>query len=147
LKIRGDIRKKRCTAQGDAATPLETGLRQRGDAEKQRAAEAKAAREAALANINRERRQKRLRNVQELIECLGSGMDLLSPEQVGQITEAAAAAGSKPRDTLRSFGERLRDLRDENPQAREADLMEAVQGAMQAMMARSREQRQRADTQ
>jgi hypothetical protein len=26
------------TAQGDAATPLETGLRQRGDAEKQRAA-------------------------------------------------------------------------------------------------------------
>jgi hypothetical protein len=28
------------TAQGDAATPLETGVRQRGDAEKQRAAEA-----------------------------------------------------------------------------------------------------------
>jgi hypothetical protein len=29
------------TAQGDAATPLETGVRQRGDAEKQRAAEVK----------------------------------------------------------------------------------------------------------
>jgi hypothetical protein len=50
-------------------------LRQRGDAEKQRAAEAKAAREAALANINKERRQKRLRSTQELNECLGSGMD------------------------------------------------------------------------
>jgi hypothetical protein len=46
------------TAQGDDATPLETGLRQRGDVENQRAAEAKAAREAALASFNRERRQK-----------------------------------------------------------------------------------------
>jgi hypothetical protein len=50
------------TTQGDAATPLETGLRQRGDAERQRAAEAKAAREAALANLNKERRQKCLRS-------------------------------------------------------------------------------------
>jgi hypothetical protein len=90
------------TPQGNAATPLETGLRQRGDAEKQRAAEAKAAREVALANINKERRQKRLRSTQELNECLGSGMDLLTLEQVGQITEAA---GNEPRDALRSFGE------------------------------------------
>ncbi len=120
------------TAQGDAATPLETGLRQRGDAEKQRAAEAKAAREAALANINGKRRPKRLRDAQELNQCLGAGMDLLSPEQVGQITEAAAAAGSEPRDALRSFGERLRDLRDENPHASEADLREVVKGAVQA---------------
>ncbi len=74
-------------------------------------------------------------------------MDLLSPEQVGQITEAAAAAGSEPRDTLRSFGEGLRGLRDKNPQASEANLREAVKGAVQAMIARSREQRQRADTQ
>ncbi len=44
------------TAQGDAAIPLETGLRQRGDVENQRAAEAKAAREGALASFNRERR-------------------------------------------------------------------------------------------
>ncbi len=36
------------TAQGDAATPLETGARRRADAEKQRAAEAKAARAEAL---------------------------------------------------------------------------------------------------
>jgi hypothetical protein len=84
------------TAQGDATTPLETGSRQRGDAEKQRAAEAKAACEAALANINRKRRQKRLRNAQELIECLGSGMDLLSPEQVGQITEAPQRPAASP---------------------------------------------------
>jgi hypothetical protein len=41
------------TSQGDAATPLETGVRQRSDAEKQRATEAKAAREAALANLNK----------------------------------------------------------------------------------------------
>ncbi len=66
---------------------------------------------------------------------------------MGQITEAAAAAGSEPRDALRSFGERLRDLRDENPHASKADLREAVKGAMQAMIVRSREQRQRADTQ
>jgi hypothetical protein len=130
------------TAQGDAATPLEIGLRQRGDAEKQRAAEAKA-----LANISKERRQKRLRSAQDLNECLGAGMDLLSPEQVAQITEAATAAGSEPRNALRSFGERLRDLRDENPHASEADLREAVKGAVQAMIARSREQRQRVGTQ
>ena len=43
------------TAQGDNATPLETELRQRGDAESQRAAEAKTARDAALASFNRER--------------------------------------------------------------------------------------------
>jgi hypothetical protein len=135
------------TAQGGAATPLETGLRQRGNVENQRAAEAKAAREAALASFNRERRQKSLRNAQELIECLGSGMDLLTPEQVAQITEAAAAAGSEPREALRSFGERLRDLRNKNPHASEADLREAVKGAVQAMIAKSRGQRRRADTQ
>ncbi len=66
---------------------------------------------------------------------------------MGQITEAAAAAGSEPLDALRSFGERLRDLREENPRASEADLREAVKSAVQAMIARSREQRQRAGTQ
>jgi hypothetical protein len=131
------------TVQGDTATPLETGVRQRGDAEKQRAAEAKA----ALAKLNKERRQKRLRDAQELNECLGSGTDLLTPEQVGQITEAAAAAGNEPMDALRSFGERLRTLREENPHASEADLREAVKGAVQVMITRSREQRQRAGTQ
>ncbi len=81
------------------------------------------------------------------MECLGSGMDLLTPEQVAQITEAASAAGSEPREALRSFGERLRDLRKENPHASEADLKEAVKGAVQAMIARARGQRRRADTQ
>jgi hypothetical protein len=94
-------------AQGDAATPLKTGVRQRGDTEKQRAAEAKAACEvaceAALDKLNKERRQKRLRDAQELNECLGSGMYLLTPEHVGQITEAGAVAGSEPLDALRSF--------------------------------------------
>jgi hypothetical protein len=72
-------------------------------------------------------------------------MDLLSTEQVAQITEAAAAAGSEPREALRSFGERLRDLRNENPHASEAGLREA--GAVQAMIAKSRGQRRRADAQ
>ncbi len=90
-------------AQGDNATPLETGLRQRGNVESQRAAEAKAARDTELAAFNRERRQERLRTAQELVDCLGSGMDLLTPEQVAQITEAAAAAGSEPWEALKSF--------------------------------------------
>jgi hypothetical protein len=68
-------------------------------------------------------------------------MDLLTPEQVGQITEGAAAAGNEPMDALRSFGERLRNLRDENRHASEADLREAVKGVVQVMIARSREQR------
>jgi hypothetical protein len=49
------------TAQGDAAIPLETRARQRTDAERQR-----AAREAALGKLNRERQQKSLRDPQEL---------------------------------------------------------------------------------
>ncbi len=80
--------------QGDNATPLETGLRQRGDVESQRAAEAKTACDTALAASNRERRQEQLRIAKELVDCLGSGMDLLSVEQIGQIREAAAAAGN-----------------------------------------------------
>ncbi len=55
------------TAQGDNATPLETGLRQCGNVESQR-----AARDTALAAFNRERRQERLRTAQELVDCLGS---------------------------------------------------------------------------
>ena len=124
-------------AQGDNATPLETGLRQRGNAESQRAAEAKAARDTALTAFNRERRQERLRTAQELVECLGAGMDLLSTEQVKQIKEAAAAAGNEPGEALRSFGERLRDLRKENPHVSEADLKEAVKSAVQAMINRA----------
>ncbi len=42
-------------AQGDNATPLETGLRQRGNVGSQRAAEAKAACDTTLAASNRER--------------------------------------------------------------------------------------------
>ncbi len=114
-------------------------MRQRGDVENQREAEAKAAREAALAKLNKERRQKRLKDAQELNECLGSGMDLLTPQQVWQITEAATAAGNKPMDALRSFGERLRNLREENPHTSETDLREAVKGVVQVMITRSRD--------
>ena len=53
-------------------------LRQRGNVESQRAAEAKAARDTALATSHRERRQEQLRAAQELVDCLGAGMDLLS---------------------------------------------------------------------
>jgi hypothetical protein len=41
----------------------------------------------------------------------------------------------------------LRDLRKENPHASEADLKEAVKGAVQAMIAKARGQRRRTDTQ
>ena len=70
------------TAQGDAATPLDTGARQRTDAEKQRAAEAKEACAAALAEQDRERQQRLLRDAQELTRCKNSGMGLLTPELV-----------------------------------------------------------------
>ncbi len=84
-------------------------MRQRRNVESQRAAEAKAALDTALTAFNGERRLERLRTAQELVDCLGSGMDLLTPEQVAQITEAAAAAGSEPREALKSLGERLRE--------------------------------------
>ncbi len=83
-------------AQGDNATPLETGLRQRGNVESQRAVYTKTARDTSLVATNRERRQEQLKAAQELMEWLGAGMDLLSTEQVKQIKEAAAAAGNEP---------------------------------------------------
>jgi hypothetical protein len=133
-------------AQGDNATPLETGLRQHGNVESQRAASNRATRDTSLAASNNERRQEQIKAAQELVDCLGAGMDLLSVEQVKQIKEAAAAAGNEPGEALRSFGERLRDLRKENPHASEADLKEAVKSAVQAMIDRARGPRRRADT-
>jgi hypothetical protein len=122
--------------------PLETGARQHNDAEKQRTAEAKAAREAALAKLYRERQQKRLRDAQELTKCLSSGMDLLTPGQVRQITDAATETGNEPMDALRSFGERLKILREESPHASEADLREVVEGAMRVIVTRAKEERE-----
>ena len=95
------------TAQGDAATPLETGTRQRTDAEKQRAAEVKAA-HAALAEQDRERQQRLLRDAQELNKCLNSGMGLLTPDQVRQIADAVTGTNNEPMEVLRSLNERLR---------------------------------------
>jgi hypothetical protein len=77
-------------------------------------------------------------------------MDLLTPEQVAQITEAAAAFGSG-RQRAPGSSEKLRReverRQDENPHASEGDLKEAVKGAVQAMIAKARGQRRRADTQ
>ena len=95
------------TAQGDAATPLETGTRQRTDAEKPQAAEAKAA-HAALANQDRERQQRLLRDTQELNKCLNSGMGLLTPDQVRQIADTVTGTNNEPMEVLRSLNERLR---------------------------------------
>ncbi len=41
----------------------------------------------SLAASNRERRQEQLRAAQELVDCLGAGMDLLSVEQIKQNKE------------------------------------------------------------
>jgi hypothetical protein len=122
------------TVQGDSATPLETGTRQRTDAEKQWAAEAKAARDAALVELNRERHQKHIRDAQELTRCLNSGMDLPTPEQVRQITIAVTGTDNEPMDALRSFDKRQEILREENPQAHSADLREAAKSAAQALI-------------
>jgi hypothetical protein len=138
------------TTQGDAATLLETGARQHTDAERQWTAEAKAAREAARAKLNRERQQKHLRDAQELTKCLSSGMGLLTPEQVRQIANAVTGTDNEPMDALRSFNERLRILREENPHASEADLREVVKGAVRVIVTRAkneREQRQKSGTQ
>jgi hypothetical protein len=69
-------------------------------------------------------------------------MDLLTPGQVRQITDAATKAGNEPMDALRSFGERLRILREENPHASEADLREAVEGGLRVIVTRAREERE-----
>ena len=95
------------TAQGDAASPLETGTRQHTDAEKQRAAEAKAAR-AALTEQDRERQQRLLKDTQELNKCLNSGMGLLTPDQVRQIADAVTGTNNEPMEVLRSLNEQLR---------------------------------------
>ncbi len=130
------------TAQGDSATPLKTGTRQRTDAERQRAEETKAAREAALTELNRERQQKCIRNAQELTRCLSTGMGLLTPEQVGlltpeqvrQITNTVTGSNNEPMDTLRSFNERLETLIEENPHASRDDLKDAAESAVQVLI-------------
>jgi len=96
----------------------------------------------ALAKLNRERQQKRLRDTQELTKCLSSGMGLLTPEQVRQITNAVTGTDNEPMDALRSFNERLEILREENPHASEADLREVAEGVVQAIVARAKNERE-----
>jgi hypothetical protein len=123
------------TMQGDAATPLETGTRQRSDAEKQRAAEVKAARAAALAEQDREMQQGLLRDAQELSRCLTSGVGILTPKQVRQITCAVTGTNKEPMEVLRGLNERLVILGEENPQASSAKLEQAAESAGQALIA------------
>ncbi len=92
------------------------------------------AREAALAKLNRERQQKRIRDAQELTRCLNSGMGLLTPEQVQQVTYAITGTDKEPVGTLRSFNERLDTLVEENPQASSGDLKEVAARAVQALI-------------
>jgi hypothetical protein len=96
----------------------------------------------ARAKLNRERQQKRLRDTQELTKCLSSGMGLLTPEQVRQITNAVTGTDNEPMDALRSFNERLEILREENPHASEADLREVAEGVVQAIVARAKNERE-----
>jgi hypothetical protein len=88
---------------GDSATPLETEARQPTDAEKQRAAEVKAARMAVLAEQDQERQQGLLRDAQELTRCLNLGMGLLTPKKVRQIANVVTGTNKEPMEVLRTF--------------------------------------------
>jgi Skp family chaperone for outer membrane proteins len=93
------------------ATPLETGTRQRTDAEKQRAAKAKVARVAALAKQDRERQQRLLRDAQELNRSIGSKLH--------------EAIGNRDADLIRSYH---RALNSGIARAQEAATREATPG-------------------
>ena len=117
----------------------------RGSGRPRRKRPAKAACEAALTELNRERQQKCIRDAQELTRCLSTGMGLWTPEQVRQITNTVTGTNNEPMDTLRSFNERLETLIEENPQASSADLKEAAESAVQALItgAKNAKERQR----
>jgi hypothetical protein len=119
-------------AQGDSATPLETG---RDSSPMQRAAEAKAARAAALAKLNRERQQRLLRDAPELTKCLNSGMGLLDTRPGAPDRKRT---NNEPMEVLRSLNERLDVLREENPQASNAELAAAAKSAVQALIPRAK---------
>jgi hypothetical protein len=72
-------------------------------------------------------------------------MGLLTPEQVRQITNAVTGTNNEPMETLRSFNERLEILIEEKPHASSADLKEAAESAVQALItgARNAKERQR----
>jgi hypothetical protein len=123
------------TVQGDAATPLEIGTRQRTDAEGQRAAEAKADCAAALAEQDWERQQGLLRDAQELNRSLNSGLGLPTPEQVRRITCAVTGTNKEPMEVLRGLNERLVIFSEENPQASSTNIEQAAESAVQALIA------------
>jgi hypothetical protein len=140
------------TAQGEekAATPLETGARKRADAEKQRAAEAKAARGEALTEQDRERQQ-RLAAEQEqdvgdrrdLAECLNSGMGLLTRDQVQRVANAVQGTNKGPMEALRGLITQLVALGEGNPQASSAEVGQAAESAVQTLVANARRAKER----
>ncbi len=105
--------------------------------------EAKAAREAVLTELSQERQQKPIRDAQELTRCLSTGMGLLKPEQLRQITNTVTGTNIEPMDTLRSFNERLETLMEENPHASSADLKEGAESAVQALIAGAKNAKER----
>jgi hypothetical protein len=59
------------------------------------------------------------------------------------ITNAAAGTNNEPIEVLRSLNERLDILREENPQASNADLKEAAESAMQALITGAKNAKER----
>jgi hypothetical protein len=102
-----------------------------------------AAPEAALAELNRERQQRCLRDARELNRCLSSGIGLLTPDQVQPITTTVTVTNNEPMEVLRSLNERLDILREENPQASNADLKEAAESAVQALITGAKNAKER----
>ena len=70
-------------------------------------------------------------------------MGLLTPDQVRQITNAVMGTNTEPMEALRSFNERLEILRDENPPASNAYLKEAAESAVQALITRAKNAKER----
>jgi hypothetical protein len=131
------------TVQGDAATPLETGAGQRANAERQQAANGSGAHGAALAEQDRKRQQRILRDAQELIRCLNSGMGLLTPDQVRQIAYAVTSTNKEPMQVLRGQIEQLGILSEENHQAINTQLVAATESSVKALIARAKNAKER----
>jgi hypothetical protein len=103
--------------EGMAANPLETRARKRTDAERQRIAEAQAARADALAELNQERQLYRAAEElqitadnQELEECLKNSMELLTHQQVERVANAVQGTTKGPLEALRGLSAQLAAL-------------------------------------
>ncbi len=123
------------TVQGDAAAPLETGTRKRTDAEKQRAAEAKAVRTTALTEQEQERQLRLVIEQEELCKCMNSGMGILTPDQVRRVVNAVTGTNKGPMEAIRGLSVQPVTLGEGNPQGSSAVLGQAAESAVQALVA------------